>query len=201
MSWTEIEIDESGRVTVRRGGTLTGEAEPEPEQKPEGKNRLYIWHEFAPHYNNGLAVAIAPNEVEAMRLVVQRLRFTPDNWGPLTTCTLDASAEAWAVTGLAAGVRSIYDDEDESELGGMTCSGGTMMGESEPETEPEPKPKTEPKIVTWRRCVRIKPTEIDDGALYTKWYPSGYIPEDWYPIEAQSQPIETIKQLPEGQRP
>jgi len=30
MSWTEIEIDETGRVTVRRGGTLTGETEPKP---------------------------------------------------------------------------------------------------------------------------------------------------------------------------
>jgi len=33
MGWTEIEIDESGRVTVRRGGTLTGE--PEPMMEPE----------------------------------------------------------------------------------------------------------------------------------------------------------------------
>jgi len=33
MSWAEIEIDENGRVTVRRGGTLTGE--PEPMMEPE----------------------------------------------------------------------------------------------------------------------------------------------------------------------
>jgi hypothetical protein len=103
MSWTVIEIDGSGKVTVRRGGTLTGEPEPEtrpePELKPDAEHRLYIWHEFAPDYRHGLAVAIASSEAEARRLVVKRLRFSPDDWGPLTTCTLDATATAWAVTG------------------------------------------------------------------------------------------------------
>jgi hypothetical protein len=97
MSWTEIEIDESGRVTVRRGGTLTGKTEAEPE--PDGEKRLYIWHEFAPGYKHGLAVAIASSEAEARRLVVKHLGLRPDDWGPLTTCTLDATATAWAVTG------------------------------------------------------------------------------------------------------
>jgi len=99
MSWTEIEIDSSGKVTVRRGGTLTGEV-----------------------------------EVEA---------------GPIA--------------------------------------------------EPEPKPK--PKLVTWRKCVRVQPGEIDDKALWAEWHQSGHIPEDWYPLEEQSQPVETVKQLPEDQRP
>jgi len=69
--------------------------------------------------------------------------------------------------------------------------------EPEPIAEPEPEPK--PKLVTWRLCVRIdEPAELEEGALYVKWYPSGDIPENWYPIEAQSQPVETVKQLSEG---
>jgi hypothetical protein len=97
MSWTEIEIDESGRVTVRRGGTLAGKTEVEPE--PDGEKRLYIWRKFAPDYKHGLAVAIASSEGEARRLVVKHLGLRPDDWGPLTTCTLNATATAWAVTG------------------------------------------------------------------------------------------------------
>jgi len=62
------------------------------------------------------------------------------------------------------------------------------------------KPKKR-KLVTWRRCVRIEPTEIYCGALWVKWHPSENIPEHWYPVEAQSEPIETVKQLPEGQEP
>jgi len=80
-------------------------------------------------------------------------------------------------------------------------SGGTLTGEAMAEPEPEPKPKTEPKIVTWRRCVRILPQESGKQLFYLKWHPSGNIPQHWYPLEAQSQPIETIQQLPEGQEP
>ena len=75
--------------------------------------------------------------------------------------------------------------------------GGTLTGETEPEPEPEPKPK----LVTWRRCVRILPAESSNLSFYDKWYPSGDIPKHWYPIEANTQPIETVKQLPEGQEP
>jgi len=70
-----------------------------------------------------------------------------------------------------------------------------------PEPRPEPKPKPKPELVTWRRCVRIEPLEIGSRAFLVEWYPSGNIPEHWYPIEAQSQPVETVKQLPEGQQP
>jgi len=103
MSFNEIDIsvlvrlDENGKVTSCKGGTLAGKTEAEPE--PDGEKRLYIWHEFAPDYRHGLAVAIASSEAEARRLVVERLRFSPDDWGPLTTCTLNATATAWAVTG------------------------------------------------------------------------------------------------------
>ena len=70
-----------------------------------------------------------------------------------------------------------------------------------PKPKPEPKPKPKPKLVTWRLCVRIWPEETEDAVFFTKWHPSGDIPEDWYPIEAHTQPIETVKQLPEGQEP
>ena len=83
--------------------------------------------------------------------------------------------------------------------------GGTLtdepMAEPEPEPEPMPEPEPKPKLVTWRLCVRIQPWEVDERTLYVKWYRSGDIPEGWYPIEAQSQPVETVKQLPEGQQP
>jgi len=96
---TEIVIDESGKITIRSGGTLTGEAETDPEPIAEPERRLYVWREFAPDYKSGLAVAIASSEAEARRLVVKHLGLRPDDWGPLTTCTLDATATAWAVTG------------------------------------------------------------------------------------------------------
>ena len=89
--------------------------------------------------------------------------------------------------------------------------GGTPTGEpmAEPEAEPEPepkpepkpKPKTEPKIVTWRRCVRMDPGELKCQWFWVGWHPSGNIPQHWYPIEAQSRPIQTVKQLPEGCEP
>jgi len=101
MSWSEIEIDESGRITVRRGGTLTGETEtdPEPMAEPEAERRIYVWREFAPDHKNGLAVAVAASAGEARRLVVRKLGYDPDDWGPVTTYTLGVTATAWAVTG------------------------------------------------------------------------------------------------------
>jgi hypothetical protein len=80
--------------------------------------------------------------------------------------------------------------------------GGTLTGE--PMAEPEPKPK----LVTWRLCVWLEPSdaygnmnEPIDNVRLVKWRPSGDIPKGWCPIEAQSQSVETIKQLPEGQQP
>ena len=103
MSFNEIDIsvlvrlDENGKVAFCKGGTLAGKTESEPE--PDGEKRLYIWHEFAPDYRHGLAVAIASSEAEARRLVVEHLRFDPDDWGPLTTHALSSTATAWAITG------------------------------------------------------------------------------------------------------
>ena len=82
-------------------------------------------------------------------------------------------------------------------------SGGTLTGKTEPETMPEPSPEPEPKpkLVVWRLCVRLQPWEVDGDTLYAEWYPSGSIPEHWYPIESHTQPIETVQQLPERQQP
>jgi len=85
-----------------------------------------------------------------------------------------------------------------------TRRGGTLTGKTEPETmpEPEPEPEPKPKLVTWRRCVQLNPVDSRSKfPFFVAWYPSGDIPEHWYPVEAQSEPIETVKQLPEGQEP
>jgi hypothetical protein len=67
-----------------------------------------------------------------------------------------------------------------------TCRGGTVTGG----TEPEPQPK--PKLVTWRRCTPVE---------HSLWIESGQIPAGWVALEANTQPIETVQQLPEGQKP
>ena len=75
---------------------------------------------------------------------------------------------------------------------------------STPSPKPSPKPEPKPKLLTWRLCVLIEPWQISGetlGAAFFEWHPSGSIPQHWYPVEAQSQPIETVKQLPEGQKP
>ena len=86
--------------------------------------------------------------------------------------------------------------------------GGTLTGEPEVEPEPEPEPEPKPKLLEWRLCVWLEPSDaygnVNEpiGAYrLVKWRPSGDIPTGWCPIEAQSQPIETIRQLPEGQEP
>lgn len=68
-----------------------------------------------------------------------------------------------------------------------TRRGGTLAGD-----QPETKPKPKPKMVTWRRCV---------SASRGSWHPSGKIPAGMVPLEAQTEPLETIRQLPEGERP
>ena len=71
-----------------------------------------------------------------------------------------------------------------------TRKGGTLAGERP--AEPEPKPK--PKMVTWRRCSRVR---CQHGA----WFRSDTIPAGWAALEAHTLPLETIKQLPEGKLP
>ena len=82
-----------------------------------------------------------------------------------------------------------------------TRSGGTLTGEPEVEPMAEPELEPQPKLVTWRRCVRMDPGELKCQYFFVGWHPSGNIPEHWYPIESYTQPIETVKQLLEGQEP
>jgi hypothetical protein len=140
MSWSVIEIDESGRVTIRRGGTLTGETEVETVPEPESEPKLVTsWQECVRNH---------PWKIEK-----------PKHCYPIET-------------------------------------------EPEPEPDPEPEPEPKPKLVTWRRCVQLNPVDSRSKfPFFVAWYPSGDIPEHWYPVEAQSEPIETVKQLPEGQQP
>jgi hypothetical protein len=65
-----------------------------------------------------------------------------------------------------------------------TRKGGTLAGEQPAETGQKP------KMVTWRMC-----------SHRGVWFPSGEIPEGWVALEAQTLPEETIKQLPEGEKP
>ena len=78
MSWSVIEIDESGRVTIRRGGTLTGETEvePEPEPEPEPKPKLLVWRR---------CVKIHPNENrnQLFRVEWHSSGNIPEHWYPI----------------------------------------------------------------------------------------------------------------------
>ena len=69
-----------------------------------------------------------------------------------------------------------------------TRKGGTLGGERTAETGQKPKPK----MVTWRLCSRTE---------WGRWFPAGKIAEGFIPMESQTLPRETVKQLPEGQRP
>jgi len=78
--------------------------------------------------------------------------------------------------------------------------GDTLTGETEvepmpepvPELKPSPEPEPKPKLVVWRRCVPVE---------HSLWIESGQIPSGWVALEAHTQPVETIQQLPEGQQP
>ena len=79
-----------------------------------------------------------------------------------------------------------------------------LAGAIDPGAEPEPerpkqqpaetetKQKQKPRMVTWRLCSR---------AGWSVWHPSGEIPAGMVPLEAQTEPLETIQQLPEGEAP
>ena len=135
--------------------------------------------------------------------------FAADVYSVLAAFEVDCPARQHAIKKLLMpgqrGAKGEIQDLDEALVSvsraiDMVRAGlpdaGTLTGETEVEPEPEPEP--EPNLVTWRLCVRIHPWEVNERTLYVKWYRSGDIPEDWYPIEAQSEPIETVKQLPEG---
>ena len=144
--------------------------------------------------------------------------FAADVYSVLAAFEVDCPARQHAIKKLLMpgqrGAKSTLQDLDEALVSvsraiDMVRAGlpegdtltGEPMAEPEPMVEPEPEPK--PKLVVWRLCVRFEPGELDEGAraLWIKWHPSGHIPEHYYPIEANTQPIETVQQLPEGQKP
>lgn len=108
--------------------------------------------------------------------------------GTLTGETLAEVAEAKRDRAIAWADMTRREIPAEMDGGQDTSTGGTQTGETEVEPESEPKPK----LVTWRRCV-----PADRG----QWIESGQIPAGWVALEAHTRPVETIKQLPEGQTP
>lgn len=47
------------------------------------KLKLYVWSEFCPDYTDGLAFAIAADESEARKMIVDKMGFDPSEWGSL----------------------------------------------------------------------------------------------------------------------
>ena len=140
--------------------------------------------------------------------------FAADVYSVLAAFQVTCQARGHAIKKLLMpgqrGAKSEVQDLDEALVSvsraiDMACArlpdGGTLTGEPEVEPKPEPEPEPKPKLVAWRLCVHITPKEIDDGAVWIKWFPSGNIPEHWYPIESYTQPIETVKHLLGGQEP
>lgn len=65
------------------------------------KLKLFVWEGFSPDYTDGLAVAIAPDEATARRLVVKAYcggRYDPRHWGTLVVYPLN-KRRAFAVSG------------------------------------------------------------------------------------------------------
>ena len=93
------------------------------------------------------------------------------------------------------GAKSTVQDLDEALVSvsraiDMVRAGLPQAGTLTGKTEPEPEPK--PKLLEWRRCVPVE---------HSLWIESGQIPSGWVALEAHTQPVETIQQLPEGQQP
>jgi hypothetical protein len=64
----------------------------------EKKLHLYVWDQFAPERNYGLAFAIAEDEDAARKLVTQAMGYTPSDWGDTIALPLSAPI-AYAVGG------------------------------------------------------------------------------------------------------
>jgi len=47
------------------------------------KLKLFVWTEFCPDWTSGLAFAIAKDETEARRLVIEAYDCEPSDWGKL----------------------------------------------------------------------------------------------------------------------
>jgi len=133
--------------------------------------------------------------------------FLADVYSVLVAFGVTCPARAHAIKKLLMpgqrGAKSTVQDLDEALVSVSRAidmvraglpEGDTLAGKpvAEPEPEPEPEPKPKPKLVTWRRCVPVE---------HSLWIESGQIPSGWVALEAHTQPVETIRQLPEGQQP
>jgi hypothetical protein len=56
--------------------------------------KLFIWRGFDPDYTNGLAFAIAQDEQEARRMVIEDRGYDPYEWGQLEVRRVDRRAVA-----------------------------------------------------------------------------------------------------------
>ena len=48
------------------------------------KRKLYVWEGFCPDYTDGLAFAIAKDEVEAREIIIKEMDYEPSTWGILS---------------------------------------------------------------------------------------------------------------------
>lgn len=62
------------------------------------KLRLFVWDEYSPDYNDGLAFAIAPNIQEAMKMVIEATGYETSQWGKCTEYPINQPI-AFAVSG------------------------------------------------------------------------------------------------------
>jgi hypothetical protein len=56
--------------------------------------KLFIWRGFAHDYTDGLAFAIAKDEQEARRMVIENHGYDPGEWGQLEVRRVDRRAVA-----------------------------------------------------------------------------------------------------------
>ena len=54
----------------------------------KSKLRLYVWTDFSPDYSGGLAFAIAKDEPDARKQIVEERGYDVYNWGFLRTYPL-----------------------------------------------------------------------------------------------------------------
>lgn len=178
MSWTVIEADGNGVRETRRGGTLTGETEVETSRE-DTMAMTDIASDDLLRWARGVQKTCRGGTLTGEKESEPEQKADPEPEPKINTVTIPGppacDSDIWS---------GPYIHPAHKQL---------------QQSGPEPEPK--PKLVTWRRCVRILPGEIDHFSFFNKWYPSGNIPEHWYPIESYEQPIETVQQLPEGQQP
>ena len=66
--------------------------------KRKSQLRLFVWTDFSPDYTSGLAFAIARDEADARKQVIDGLGYNPTAWGDLTIHPLNKRT-AYSVSG------------------------------------------------------------------------------------------------------